>query len=115
MSTSKQQMEDISGMQVEMEPVEPLEESTLVGEDDVFDLVEELQGSTLMRTRNRYKSSTSMFLLHLYRRSHPALNPVFAQKMNEILESREHTNGPPMLLCSTHFFRDIVMLNHWNR
>eukprot|EP00963_Diacronema_lutheri_P009823 scaffold932_cov328-Pavlova_lutheri.AAC.1 len=48
--------------------------------------MEELQGSTMMRTRDRYKSSTSMFLLHLYRRNHPALNPAFAQEMKKVLE-----------------------------
>ena len=89
-------------MQAGMEPVGPFEESTLMGEDDVFDLVEELQGSTLMRTRNRYKSSTSMFLLHLYQRSHPALNPVFAQKMKESLEKpRTHKRATDASLLYT--------------
>mmetsp|Transcript_13 Transcript_13/g.112 ORF Transcript_13/g.112 Transcript_13/m.112 type:complete len:110 (+) Transcript_13:7388-7717(+) len=78
-------MVDGPRMEEESECVEPVLEC--LGEDDeVFNLVEELQGSTMMRTRDRYKSSTSMFLLHLYCRNHPALNPAFAQEMKKVLE-----------------------------
>eukprot|EP00963_Diacronema_lutheri_P009816 scaffold927_cov310-Pavlova_lutheri.AAC.6 len=84
-TTPGQQMADASRMEEESECVEPILEC-LGEEDEVFNLVDELQGSTMMRTRDRYKSSTCMFLLHLYHRNHPALNPAFAQEMKKVLE-----------------------------
>ena len=72
-------------MEEESECAEPVVEC-LGEEDEAFNLVEELQRSTMMRTRDRYKSSTGMFLLHLYRRNHPAVNPTFAEEMKKVLE-----------------------------
>lgn len=52
----------------------------------VFNLEAELQQSTLMCTRTRYRFSTCMFLLHLYKKGHRVLNPTFASAMKERLE-----------------------------
>ena len=46
-------------MEEESECVEPVVEC-LGEEDEAFNLVEELQRSTMMRTRDRYKSSTGI-------------------------------------------------------
>jgi len=73
-------------MEEEIEPVEPLEESNFVGEDHVFDQVEELKGITMMRTSEPHKSSTSIFLLHSYQRHHLAPTLAFAHEVKNIFE-----------------------------
>lgn len=70
-------MVDAREMHEKSECVEP-KLHCLSEEDEELNLMEELERSTMMRTRDRYKSLTNTFLLHKYRRNDPTLNLAFA-------------------------------------
>lgn len=63
------------------------------GDGGQMDLVEELRGSTYMKTRDRYKHGAATFLLHLYNSGDDALTAPFASQMEANLAMVRPRNG----------------------
>ena len=63
------------------------------GDGGQMDLVEELRGSTYVKTRDRYKHGAATFLLHLYDSGDDALTAPFASQMEANLAMVRPRNG----------------------